>query len=128
MFNFLCPDSLFVNEGYFCSHQSTGFRPIGKDSLPTTKAHNTASRKGPPQPQGEIRQHTRIIIINGHREIGLVLAGRYVLRKSLVVAIKSKLPYKLSLHKSKTVVDFHFKWPFDCSKKSTLAIKMIQKV
>ena len=71
---------------------------------------------------------TRIIIINGHREIGLVLAGRYVLRKSLVVAIKSKLPYKLSLHKSKTVVDFHFEWPFDCSKKSTLAIKMIQKV
>ena len=71
---------------------------------------------------------TRIIIINGHREIGLDLAGRYVLRKSLVVAIKSKLPYKLSLHKSKTEVDFHFKWPFDCSKKSTLAIKMIQKV
>ena len=34
---------------------------------------------------------TRIIIINGHREIGLVLAGRYFLRKSLVVAIKSKL-------------------------------------
>ena len=34
---------------------------------------------------------TRIIIINGHREIGLVLAGHYFLRKSLVVAIKSKL-------------------------------------
>ena len=83
----------------------------------------------PIAPFGFHAQHVyNLIIINGHREIGLVLAGRYVLRKSLVVAIKSILPYKLSLHKSKTVVDFHFKWPFDCSKKSTLAIKMIQKV
>ena len=56
------------------------------------------------------------MVHNGHCEIGLVLAGRYFLRKSLVVAIKSKLPYKLSLHKSKAVVDIHFKWPFDCSK------------
>ena len=40
--------------------------------------------------------HTRIIINNGHRENGLVMAGRCFLEKSLVTAVKSKLAYQLS--------------------------------